>query len=263
MENDDVKISARGGFAESGKNMAVAIFLVFLMSVIVYSLFFGPAKKYADSLTPSRIITVSAEGKVTVSPDIANLSFSVISEGINPEKIADDNNKKISAAVEFIKSQGVDAKDVKTTNYSLNPRYEYDEDKRTSYISGYTLTQTVLVKIRDLSKVAKILGGLPPVSINQIGSISFDIDDPEKYMAEARKQAFEKAKQKAETMAAENKTKIKRVLTFSDYQSAPPYPIMMREMGVANYLNKDVILPTIESGSQEVIIRVSVTYELR
>lgn len=243
------------------KDKAIAIFLFTLTIVVIYSLFFGPAKKYADSLTPSKTITVSAEGKVTVSPDIAQLSLSVISEGMNPEKIADDNNKKISAAIEFIKSQGVDVKDIKTTNYNLNPRYEYDEDKRTSYISGYVLTQTVLVKIRDLDKVAKILGGLPSAGINQIGSISFDIDDPEKYMAEARKQAFEKAKQKAETMAAENKTKIKRVLTFSDYQSAPPYPVFMRgEMGGANM--KDVILPTIEPGSQEVTIQVSVTYEL-
>lgn len=238
----------------------ISAFFVVLTLAVVYCIFFGPLKKYADSLTPSKTITVSAEGKVTASPDIAQLSFSVVSEGMNPEKIADDNNKKISAAIEFVKSNGVELEDVKTTNYNLNPRYEYDEDKRTSYISGYVLTQTVSVKIRDLGRVAKILGGLPSVGINQIFSVGFSIDDPEKYMAEARKQAFEKARQKAETMAVQNKTKIKQVLTFSDYQSAPPYPVM-REM-IANEKG-DVVLPTVEPGSQEVIVQVSVTYELK
>ena len=157
----------------------ISAFFVVLTLAVVYCIFFGPLKKYADSLTPSKTITVSAEGKVTASPDIAQLSFSVVSEGMNPEKIADDNNKKISAAIEFVKLNGVELEDVKTTNYNLNPRYEYDEDKRTSYISGYVLTQTVSVKIRDLGGVAKILGGLPSVGINQIFSVGFSIDDPE------------------------------------------------------------------------------------
>src|SRR4030042_2540396 len=125
------------------KNIAVIGFLGFLALVILYSLLWGPAKKYTNSLMPARTVSVSAEGKVTVSPDIAKLSFSVVSEGKNPETLAESNNKKMNAAIDFVKSKGIEEKDVKTTDYNLSPRYAYDEDTRRSFISGYTLTQTV------------------------------------------------------------------------------------------------------------------------
>src|SRR3989344_2566436 len=206
MENNYIKY----------KNITVISFLVFLAIVLIYSLFFGPAKKVSDSLMPAKTITVSAEGKVMASPDIARISFSVVSEGANPKTLADRNNEKINKAIDFIKSQGIDEKDIKTTQYNLSPRYEYDEKTKKTFISGYTLTQTVSIKIRDLKKVGDILAGLPPLGINQIGSISFEIDDEEKYLAEARSIAFDKAKEKAKEMAEKNNVRLGQVLNFND-----------------------------------------------
>ncbi|NCQ02634.1 SIMPL domain-containing protein [Candidatus Wolfebacteria bacterium] len=251
MENDISK----------SKNQAIIIFLGFLMLVIIYSLFFGPAKKYGDSLMPAKTINVSAEGKVTVSPDIAKLSFSVVSEGANSKLLAENNNKKMNAAIDFAKSQGIEEKDIKTTEYNLSPRYEYDEKTKKTFISGYTLTQTVLVKVRDLNKVAEVLGGLPALGINQISSISFDIDEPEKYLSEARNQAFDKAKEKAKAMAEKNGVKLGRVINFYEYQSTPYYQnVRALGMGGAEAVQP---LPQIQPGSQEVTIQVSVTYEIK
>ncbi len=251
MPNENIKL----------KNTAIVVFLVFLVLVIFYSLFFGPGKKFADSLWPVKTISVSAEGKVTVSPDIAKISFSVVSEGIDPEKIANENNRKMNEAINYIKSQGVDEKDIKTTQYNLSPRYEYDEKSRKTFVSGYTLTQTVLVKVRDLSKVGKILGGLPELGINQIGSISFEVDDPEKYLAEARKQAFDKAKLKAEEMAATNNVKLGEVITFSEYQGGQPGPYM-ETLGKGGG-GAAQVAPSIQPGTQEVTIQVNITYEIK
>jgi len=251
MENDISK----------SKNQAIIIFLGFLMLVIIYSLFFGPAKKYGDSLMPAKTINVSAEGKVTVSPDIAKLSFSVVSEGANSKLLAENNNKKMNAAIDFAKSQGIEEKDIKTTEYNLSPRYEYDEKTKKTFISGYTLTQTVLVKVRDLNKVAEVLGGLPVLGINQISSISFDIDEPEKYLSEARNQAFDKAKEKAKAMAEKNGVKLGRVINFYEYQSTPYYQnVRALGMGGAEAVQP---LPQIQPSSQEVTIQVSVTYEIK
>jgi len=251
MENDISK----------SKNQAIIIFLGFLMLVIIYSLFFGPAKKYGDSLMPAKTINVSAEGKVTVSPDIAKLSFSVVSEGANSKLLAENNNKKMNAAIDFAKSQGIEEKDIKTTEYNLSPRYEYDEKTKKTFISGYTLTQTVLVKVRDLNKVAEVLGGLPALGINQISSISFDIDEPEKYLSEARNQAFDKVKEKAKAMAEKNGVKLGRVINFYEYQSTPYYQnVRALGMGGAEAVQP---LPQIQPGNQEVTIQVSVTYEIK
>ncbi|MEK7496044.1 MAG: SIMPL domain-containing protein [Patescibacteria group bacterium] len=253
MENDSLK---------KIKNASIIIFLVFLMSVIAYSLFWGPAKKFGDSLFPTRTFSVSAEGKVTVSPDIAKISFSVISEGVNPKTIADENNKKMNAAIDFIKSQGIDEKDIKTTQYNLSPRYEYDEKTKKTFISGYTLIQNVLVKVRDLNKVAEVLGGLPDLGINQIGAISFEIDEPEKFLAEARNKAFDKADIKAKEMAEKNNIKIGKVINFSEYQNYAPVYRGLEAMGKGR-ADAFPMLPQIQPGTEEVTVNVSVTYEIK
>lgn len=235
------------------------IFLVVVILVGLLSL--SVINKWSASFYPTRAFTISAEGKATVVPDIANVSFSVVSEGSDPERLQTDNNDKMTKAVDFVKSLGVDSKDIKTTNYNLSPRYEYDEKTRRSYISGYTLTQTASVKVRDLSKVAKILGGLSNSGVNLITGPSFGVEDPEKYLGEAKKQAFEKALTKAKEMASQNGVKIKKVLNFSEFQSGPiPYYRTEGLGGGGDFAKAS--LPTIEPGTQEVTVQVSVTYEI-
>lgn len=235
----------------------IDLFLVVLIIVGLFSI--KAISRYEDSLAATRTISISAEGKVTVVPDIAVVSFSEVTEGKDPEKIADENNKKINAAIDLVKKEGIDAKDIKTTAYNLYPRYEYDEDKRATFISGYTLTQTIQLKIRDFSKIGKILGDLPALGINQIGTLSFDVDDQDKYLNDARKIAFEKAFSKAREMAKQNKVRIKRVVTFNESQGGYPYPVYRESIGAASLVAKS---PQIEAGSQEITVNVSVTYEI-
>lgn len=243
------------------KNIFIVIFLGFLMLIIIYSLFWGPAKKLADSLMPIRTISVSAEGKTIIEPNIARISFSVFSEGINPELLVQDNVKKMNSAVNFIKLKGVDVKDIKTTQYDLRPRSEYNEEKRRSFISGYQMTQTVSVKIRDLTKPAEILGGLPGLGINQIDSIAFEVDEPEKYLAEARNQAFAKARQKAEEMARANNVKLGKIINFSEYQNGGgPTPYYY---GGLERVESFKIAPSIQPGTQEIAVSANITYQIK
>lgn len=240
----------------------LSAFFLILALVIIYSVFWGPAKRFSDSFLPAKTVTINAEGKVIVSPDIAKISFSVISRGADPGEVADKNNKKMNEAIDFIKSQGIDPKDIKTTQYNLTPIYVYNEKEGRNYISGYELTQTVLVKIRDFRKIGKILGALPEYGINQIGQVSFDVDEPEKYLAEARSQAFDKVKSKAEEMAKKNNAKLGSVINFSEYQGPQPIPYYesyAKGMGGGG----PVAAPSIQPGSQEVSVQVSVTYEIK
>lgn len=250
MRNNDSKL----------KNISIVIFLGFLMLIIIFSLFWGPARKLTDSLMPIRTISVSAEGKTTIEPNIARISFSVFSEGVNPEILINDNIKKMNSAVDFIKSKGIDVKDIKTTQYDLRPRSEYDEEKRRSFVSGYQMTQTVSVKIKDLTKTAVILGDLPELGINQIDSVSFEIDDPEKYLTEARNQAFAKARQKAEEMAKANNVKLVKIINFSEYQNGGPIPVYYGGLERAEAVK---IAPSIQPGTQEITISANITYQIK
>jgi|SRR3989344_2269919 len=235
-----------------------------LMVVAIGAMLFGifAAIRWSDSLYPSRTISVSAEGRAWVLPDIANLFFSVVSEGTDPEKLQTDSNAKMKSAINMVKSIGVDEKDIKTTGYNLNPTYQYDEKTRRSYISGYTLTQAVGVKVRDLGKVAKVLGGLPELGINQIGTVSFGVEDPDKYLADARSEAFGKARAKAEEMAMKNGVTLGRVQNFSEYLGGGPVPYYAKGMG-GGEVATPASIPTIEPGSQEITVQVSVTYALK
>ncbi len=217
--------------------------------------------RQGTALQSSRTISGAAQGKTVVSPEIANLYFSIISEGPIPEKLTAENAKKMNAAIEFVKSQGIEDKDIKTANYILSPRYEYDEDRRRTFISGYLLTQTVFLKIRDFTKIDKIIGGLPEKGVNDISSLSFDVENPDKYLNEARKEAFEKARAKGEAMAEQNRVKIKKVISFSEgYDSYPrPSPFLAGKGGDLAVAP----LPVIEPGSQEITVTVNVVYEIK
>ena len=222
----------------------------------------GAIRNWSASLLPIRTIIVTGEGETVLVPNIAGVSFSVVSEGKDVVALQNDNNTKINNAINFVKNLGVAADDVKTTGYNLSPKYEYDEKKRRSYIDGYNLTQTVVLKIRDLNKVAEILGGLPGLGINQINGPNFSVDDLNKNLKEARAAAFKDAYEKANELAALNGVRLGRVVTFNEQQGGYPGPVFL-EKAVFGMGGDGPMPPMIEKGSEEVNVRVTVTYEIK
>lgn len=250
---------------ESLKKYFWAFINLLVIVLIILGLFSVSAlRHYVDSTPSSRTISVSAQGKTVVSPDIARMNFSVVTEGKDTVKISEENVKKMNKAIDYVKSQGIESKDIQTSGYNLSPRYEYDETTRRTFISRYTLTQTVYIKIRDFAKISTILGTLPGYGVNDISSLSFDIENQDESLKVARDQAFEKAYAKASEMAKKNKVRIKKVITFSDYQSNyPVYTAKSMDYGRGGgAIAEAVPAPSIEPGSQEVTVNVNVTYEI-
>lgn len=251
----------------SSKNLFWSLINIGLIVVIIFGVkvfFVGGFK-----VDTSRLITVSGEGKLTVVPDIARAAFSVVSEGKDPKNLENDNAAKVNGAIDFVKKLGIDDKDVKTSNYNLYPVYDYGvisplDSKRNPFIVGYRLTQTVEVKIRDLAKIGDVLGGLPGLGVNEINFYGFDVDEPEKYLTEAREKAFDQAHEKAKTMAALNNVRLKRVVTFSEGGSGIPRVFIagLEDYGKGGAGPVPAPAPEIEPGSQEITVNVSVTYEL-
>ncbi len=246
------------------------IFLDIFIAGLIINLFFFVMPllgNVADSRYPARSISVSAEGKTTAKPDLAQFSFSVVTEGGDLERVAKENNSKLKVAIDFVKEQGVPEEDIKTTQYNLNPRYDYDESRRRSYITGYELTQTVLIKVKkldqNLDKVSKVLGSLPEMGVNQVSGVSFTVEEPDKFLAEAREEAFKKAKDKAEAMAKANGVSLGRVINFGDYQGGPIYYDKAMGMGGGIAMSEALPPAPIEVGTEEIVVNVNVTYEIR
>lgn len=237
---------------------------VFIAVLIVNVLFFVmPAlQRLGDGFYPARTLTVSAQGKTTASPDLAEVSFSVVTQGQNPSTLSDNNNQKMSAVLEFVKAQGIADDDIKTISYDLSPNYQWDKNTQRNYIVGYTLTQTVQVKVRDLSKVAPVIGGLTPLGVNQIGGITFTFSDEEKVLAAARADAFAKVIAKAKEMAGAAGASLGRVMNVAENNYIPTPRALYTASEAMGAGGVAVSAPTIQPGTQDITDTVSITYQL-
>lgn len=208
----------------------------------------------------ARTITVSAEGKIYSKPDIALIDLSVVSEGKTVKAVTQEGNAIMGRVVNAVKALDIEAKDITSTSYNLYPQYTYPKD-RPSYLTGYRLTQNIRVKIRDLETVEDALDAGVNAGANQVGQLTFDIDDPTLLKKQAREKAFDAAKEKAKEMADAAGVKLGRVVTFSEGSNYQPpafanYKMMDAEMELAESA------ATIEPGSKELNLTVSVTYEI-
>lgn len=229
-------------------------------------------RTYSQSIEPSsfRSFTVSADAKVVAVPDVAAFTAAVITEGgLNLGALQEANVEKTNKVVAYIKANGVDEKDVKTEGYSVEPRYQYYGCETGACppprIVGYTVRQTVSVKVRDFTKAGEILGGVVTNGANSVSSLSFTIDDPTEVQAAARAEAITKAKAKAKLIAREAGFSVGRLLSIDEGGYVPPTPYYYREAygmgGVANEMKADS--PAIEPGSEDVRVTVTLRYEIR
>jgi uncharacterized protein YggE len=203
--------------------------------------------------------TIEGEGKVSGTPTLAEISFGLLSEGTDVAKIQQDNTRKVNAMIDAVKALNIQEKDIQTSQYSINPKYDYKDG--TSKISGYQVSQNISVKVRDLSKIGDLLTRVGQLGGNQVNGPTFTIDDPSSLNQEARLEALEDARKKAEALSGVLGVKIGRVVTFSETSNNPaPMPVMYRTLEVANDAAQS--MPSIQTGSLDVMSRVSVTFEV-
>src|SRR3989344_2962186 len=163
--------------------------------------FWRLAGTYAKSLEPGtyRSFAVSAEGKAVGVPDVAQFTFSIINEGgADIAALERDNTARGNKINSFLREQGIVDKDIKTEQYNLSPRYQ-NTFCRTGVcpppvIVGYTVMQTVVVKMRDFAQIGVILSGVIERGANNVSELIFTVDDPVKLENVARAEALIKAK---------------------------------------------------------------------
>lgn len=253
--------------------LGIAIILVILVmmgNAIRYVNF------YSKSIEPSsfRSFSVEGEGKFVAVPDVAQFSFSVITEGgTDIAKIQQENTEKMNRAIEYVKSKKVDAKEIRTAQYDLQPSYQpIDYTLCVSgrcpvpQIIGYILTQSVTVKIRDFANISPLLSGVVTNGANTVSQLFFTIDDETKAKDLAREEAIKKAQDKAQAIAKATGFKVGRLLSIQENGGGdlpPYYGYDARTMTLkADGAPEATPQPSVEPGSQEVTVNVSLTYEI-
>lgn len=241
----------------------LAIGLVVLIALMAISNVWDIFAKWGFINPPQQTpntITISADGKATAAPDTAQISVSVVTDGATADEVQQKNAQIANNVVEYLKTAGVESKDIKTTQYNLYPRYDYYNGKQT--LAGFSLTQTMDVKIRNLQKVGEIITGTVAKGANQISSVNYFIDDPEVFKAQARAQAFDKAKVKAKEVAKLAGVRLGDVVTFSESVNGYPIPMYEKAYSSTGY-GGGGITPDTQPGSQDVVISVSVVFEIK
>lgn len=212
---------------------------------------------------PKNTISMSAEGKVSSTPDLAMINVGVVSSGKTAKQVTDDMSAKANKIIDFVKLQGIDPKDITTSNYSVYPSYDYQNGNNT--INGYQGSESISIKVHGVDKsttqLGKVLEGAVTSGSNQIQGISFGFEDADNLRQTARKQAIEKAKQKAQELADATGLRLGRIVSISENNYASPTP-MPYGLGMGGSDVKS-IAPQIETGSQEITATVNVTFEVK
>lgn len=214
-----------------------------------------------DATPPARrsILTVGGEGIVTAAPDIASFSTGVVTAAKTAREALDANTKSVADVIAAVKAAGVEARDISTSGFSVQPQYVNVKRDGTEAprIAGYEVRNTVTVRLRDLSKLGSLLDEVVTKGANQIGGIAFDIAEPSKLEEQARIAAVKDARRQAEIMAEAGGVRLVRVVSLAEDGAAPPMP---RMMAAAPMAKRDSV--PVEAGETELRARVTIVYEI-
>lgn len=225
----------------------------------------------AKTAVSSRQITIMGEGKMSMRPDTAVFTASVITSA---KKISDaqaQNSSRASAIVDFLKARGVADLDIKTIAYNISPQYQYFNSppcttfpcppQRPPEIAGYEIRTTAQIKVRALDQADTIIEGVTNAGANEVGSLAFRVDDEDAAKAEARAAAIADARVKAGQIAQALDVRLVRIIGYYDNTDVPQPP--MYESGGPTMLKAASSAPPIQPGEQEIRASVGVTYEFR
>jgi len=241
----------------------VVVAVVFLVSLTVW-VSIDIQNKIKET---KNTITVSDTGEIYAKPDLALTTFSVTTEGKQVSEALSKNTEKMNTVIDSIKSQGVEEKDLKTTSFNIYPRYEYQRVEIEIYpyppgkrvLVGYEVIQSLEVKIRDMTKIGGIIQEATDAGANQVGDLQLTIDKQDELKSQARKQAIEKAKTKAQELASQLGVNLVRIINFSESSVIPYYYGLEKAVG----MGAGEEAPQIETGENKIEVTVTITYEIK
>jgi uncharacterized protein YggE len=228
---------------------------VLLLGVILTAC--GPSSITVQPQPPQRTITVTGTGMVTLTPDIAYIYIGVQTQDASATVAMSDNTTKAQAVIAAIRAAGVADKDIQTTNFSIYPQQQYDNN---GVITGiiYVVNNTVYVTVRDLTKLGDLLDASVKAGANSINSISFDVADKTSALTQARQAAVADALKQANELTSATGVSLGEVQTISYYDSTPS-PVMYARADMAAAGSS---VP-VQAGSMQITTTVTIVYGLK
>ena len=242
-------------------------FLINFFVVVVVSLAGLYLIKVFDISYPLTLVTISksaemavvGEGKLEVTPDTAYVDAGIT---VNNSPTVGEAQSTIDAVnnkiIEAMKNLGIEKADIKTSNYSVNPNYTYDNGQ--NKINGYNGNATIQIRVRNTQIASKVIEEATKAGANQIQGERFVVDKPEKYREEVRNIAIQNAKDQAAKMAKNLGIKLGKVVNIVESvpSSNEPYRYAALPMTGGGVSDQGV---NIEQGSQTLTSTVTLYFE--
>ncbi|MDO8265017.1 MAG: SIMPL domain-containing protein [Candidatus Parcubacteria bacterium] len=247
------------------------LLIVLTLSIAVDTLNKIKEGKYIGQEIENRTtISVSGTGEIFAIPDLAIVDFAVVTEAKTAEASLASNSVKMNAVIESMKKQGIDEKDIKTTGFSIYPRYEYQKQSIGGYyyppegvrtLVGYEVQQSLNVKIRNLSDVGRIIEGATTAGANEVNSLQFTIENEDDLKIQAREEAIKEAKTAANKLADELGVKLVKIVSFNENSYLPYFSDMKEAYGYGGG-TMPASAPEIEPGQNKISSTVNIVYEI-
>jgi uncharacterized protein YggE len=250
------------------------IFAISMLGVFLLILALSSLKEFrfiGSGVTATNTITVSGTGDVFAVPDTATFSFTVMNTAKDVTTAQTSVNTKGNDIIAYLKQASVDEKDIQTTDYSVNPHYEYGTiacpggycPPGKSTLTGYDVSESVTVKVKDTKKAGTLLSGIGSKGATNISGLSFTVADETALEAQARTKAIDDARTKATELAKELGVSIVRVVGYNEGGGGPIYYAKAMAMDSGMGGAPSAPAPEIATGQNKITSNVSVTYEIR
>jgi len=238
------------------KTPLLTVLFIFL-GLFLYTKLIGPIPFSVNSITTTKtnLFSVSGTGKATGIPDTAQLSIGVTKTASTVLSAQNQTNTTANKIIEDLKKLGISDKDIKTTNYSVNPNYDFGRGEQN--ITGYTVSQTLEINITPIDIANKAIDTATSIGANLVGSINFTFNEKTQKELEnkARTEAVKIAKEKAENLAKVTGIRLGKIVDVQESGNFEPRPMMM---GALETKSADTNL---EPGENSITINITLSYE--
>jgi len=205
------------------------------------------------------LLSVSAQADAHRVPDVATISAGVVTQSADANSAMRANAAQMDKVMAAIRAAGVPDRDIRTSGVNLNPQYKYVENQNPT-ITGYQASNTVDLKVRDVSRLGQVLDALVASGANQVNGPSFEIDQPEPVYDEARRAALGKAQARAQMYAKELGLRVRRIVSISEGGGfTPPVPMPMMAMAARGKAEADT---SVAPGETTLTVNLDVVFEL-
>jgi uncharacterized protein YggE len=213
---------------------------------------------FAEEAKLNRTISVSGTGEVRAIPDMATITLGVMSTAATAQEALAANSKSMNDVLALLKQQGIEDRDISTSNFNVSPRYEYRQDGTQPKVTGYDVSNNVTLTVRKIEALGDLLDKAVSAGSNQVYGIAFSVSKPDALLDAARKNAVADARRKAEIYAAAGGFTLGDIVSLSEgggYHQ--PMPVVMKSAAA------DMASTPVAQGEQALSIDVSVVWSIK